>query len=90
MNLIDPADTLTVFQTSYPSGGYPWLCRFTNGGVPDTYSWLDPGGLVGGEPYPWVTPLAIADPDEQTPTQVFLGSHSVYRAQADQAAGSRT
>ena len=37
MNLIDPADTNRVFQTSYPSGGTPSVYRSLTGGAPGTF-----------------------------------------------------
>lgn len=90
MNLVDPGNTSIVFQTSYPSGGLPSVVRSTTGGGPSTFSWLATNGLVSGEPYPWVTPLAIYDHDAPTPSYAFLASNYVYRAQSDQAAGTFT
>ena len=84
MNLVDPADPNRVFQTSYPSGGRPSLIRSTTGGDPNTFSTLATNGIVSGEPFPWVTPLAVL------PGTVFVGSHSVYRASAGQSASSFT
>ncbi len=95
MNLVDPANPNTVFQSSYPyppSGPnrLPRLVRSTTGGSPSTFSWLAQNGLIGGEPYPWVTPLAIYDHDASTPTYAFLASNYVYRAQTDQPTSSFT
>ncbi len=90
MNLVDPANPNIVFQTSYPSGGLPSLVRSTTGGSPSTFSWLAKFGLTSGEPYPWVTPLAIYDHDASTPTYALLASNYIYRAQSDQATGSFT
>jgi hypothetical protein len=82
MNLVDPADVNRVFQTSYPSGGLPWLTLSNTGGGPGTHAWVSQTGMTSGEPYPWVTPLAIL------PNTVFVGSHSVYRATTGGPAGS--
>jgi photosystem II stability/assembly factor-like uncharacterized protein len=84
MNAVDPVDTNRVFQTSYPAGGTPSVYRSTSGGVPNTFSRLATIGIVGGEPFPWVTPLnVLAD-------AIFVGSHSVYRANSTQPTGSFT
>jgi hypothetical protein len=88
MNLVDPGNTSIVFQTSYPYSGLPSVVRSTAGGGPSTFSWLAKNGLVSGEPYPWVTPLAIYDHDGATPTYAFLASNYVYRAQSDQPAAT--
>ena len=90
MNAVDPADPAVVFQTSYPSGGTPSVLRSSSNGAPNTFSWLAENGLVSGEPYPWVTPLAIADRDASTPTHLFLGSNHAYRADASQPTASFT
>lgn len=84
MNLVDPADPNRVFQTSYPSSGRPSIIRSTTGGDPNTFSTLATNGIVSGEPFPWVTPLAIL------PGTAFVGSHSVYRAASGQSASSFT
>ena len=81
MNLIDPTNTTRVFQTSYPAGGTPSVYRSLSGGVPNSFSRLPTFGIVAGEPFPWVTPLAML------PGNAFVGSHSVYRA--DHVAGAR-
>ena len=78
MNLVDPANTNRVFQTSYPSGGRPSVCRSLTGGGPNSCAWLPTFGIVIGEPFPWVTPLAIL------PGTAFVGSNFVYRASASQ------
>jgi photosystem II stability/assembly factor-like uncharacterized protein len=84
MNVIDPANTSRVFQTSYPSGGTPSVYRSLSGGVPSTFSRLATFGIVVGEPFPWVTPLAILS------QQIFVGSHSVYRGDTTQGTSSFT
>lgn len=88
MNLVDPADADTVFQTSYPSGGFPSVLRSTTGGAPNSFSYLRTAGLTMNEPYPWVTPLAILDSGPSSPTYAFLASNFVYRADTAQASGT--
>lgn len=75
MNLVDPIDPNRVFQTSYPSNGAS-VYRSVNGGAPNTFVRLPTTGLIGSEPFPWVTPLAIER------NMIFTASHSVYRAVA--------
>ncbi len=84
MNLVDPGTPDRVFQTSYPSGGRPSIYRSTSGGGPNSYSGLATNGIVSGEPFPWVTPLAVVS------GTAFVGSHSVYRAATGQSASSFT
>ena len=84
MNIVDAGNPSLVFQTSYPSGGLPSLAKSSSGGNPGSFSWMARSGLVTGEPYPWVTPLA------GTAGYIFLGSHSVYRAPTNQSPGTFT
>jgi photosystem II stability/assembly factor-like uncharacterized protein len=84
VNLVDPLTPSRVFQTSYPSGGTPSVYRSTSGGSPGTFGRLATNGIVAGEPFPWVTPLSMVA------GTVFVGSHSVYRAAANQTTGSFT
>lgn len=88
MNLVDPENPALVFQTSYP-GSLPSVLRSSTSGAPNSFSWLAQNGLVSGEPYPWVTPMAIVDTPSSSP-RVFLASHSVYRAATDQPVDSFT
>ncbi len=84
MNLVDPASPAIVFQTSYPSSSLPNIIRSSSGGVPGSFCWMGRTGITAG-PFPWVTPLAIADSGPATPTYVFVASDRVYRA--DSAVG---
>ena len=84
MNVIDPANTTRVFQTSYPSGGTPSVYRSLSGGTPGSYNRLTTFGIGVGEPFPWVTPLAIL------PGTVFVGSNFVYRGTTTQPVSSFT
>jgi hypothetical protein len=88
VNLVDPGQPTTVFQTSYPWDGYPSVLRSVVGGGPNTFEWLWIGGLVQNEPYPWVTPLAIWDPGPDEGSVIFVASNHVYRADAAQSAGA--
>ncbi|HET8646296.1 MAG TPA: hypothetical protein VFO85_12450 [Vicinamibacteria bacterium] len=83
VNVVDPVTSTQVFQTSYPNNG-PSVYRSQNGGAPNTFSRLATNGAVGGEPWPWVTPLAIK------PGMIFVGSHSVYRGATSQSTGGFT
>ena len=87
VNVVDVNPTIT-FQSSYPSGGLPNMARSANSGNPNSYAWMAKNGLVQGEPYPWVTPMAGSHQDGAG--YIFLGSHSVYRATTSQNAGSFT
>jgi hypothetical protein len=87
VNIVDLNPTIT-FQSSYPSGGLPNTARSASSGNPNSYAWMAKNGLVQGEPYPWVTPLAGSHQDGAG--HIFLGSHSVYRAATSQNAGSFT
>lgn len=78
MNLVDPLNSNTVFQSSYPSGGRPNVVRSTTGGDPGTFSFLSGSGLGVGEPWPWVTPMAISADGAKTQTYLFIGSNRVY------------
>ena len=84
MNLIDPADPTLVFQTSYPSGGTPSVYRSLNSGAPSTFSRLPTSGITAGEPFPWVTPLALIR------RTAFVGSNYLYRAATSQPQSSFT
>ncbi|MBO9663038.1 PKD domain-containing protein [Dokdonella sp.] len=72
MNAFDQINPLIVFQTSYPSGGYPSIVRSTQGGSNGSYSGMSNAGLVAGN-FPWVTPLATAG------DQLFVASDVLYR-----------
>jgi photosystem II stability/assembly factor-like uncharacterized protein len=72
MNLVDPADTSLVFQTSYPATGAA-VYRSLSGGIPNTFNRLPTAGMATNEPFPWVTPLAVL------PGTIFVGSNYVYR-----------
>lgn len=82
MNLVDPLNPAIVYQTSYPSG-LPNVVRSTSGGAPGTFSWLPMTGCGTGEPYPWVTPLAIVANAAGTQSYQFVGSNRVYLSQDD-------
>lgn len=73
MNAIDENDPTIVFQTSYPSGGLPYIVRSTTGGAPGSFTRMLNSGLGSGS-FPWVTPLATAG------SQLFVASDEVYRA----------
>jgi len=85
MNLVDPSNPEIVYQTSYPSGGFPSLYRSSQGGAPNTLFGVSNTGLVGGDSWPWVVQLGIADLDDQTPTTLFIASQRVYRSTTDGA-----
>lgn len=85
MNVVSPEDPATVFQTSYPWGDKPSICKSVVGGAPGTCMWMSTNGIGDGEPFPWVTPLAAAAPGPGVPAQLFVASHSVYRGRADQS-----
>lgn len=78
MNLVDPLNPDILYQTSYPSGGLPSLVRSSNGGT--WWTWLSGSGLGSGEPWPWVTPLAISSNPAGDHTHVFIGSNRIYRS----------
>ncbi len=83
MNLVDPSNPDIVFQTSYPSGGFPNILRSTTGGAPNSFNWITTSGMVGGDPWPWVVQMGIADLDGSNPTQIFVVSSRVYRSAVD-------
>ncbi len=87
MNLVDPGNPNYVFQTSYPSGGPSVYCSTTGGG-PNTFARLATTGIGSGEPFPWVTQLAIVP--NSTSSTVFVASNFVYRADARQNTWSWT
>ena len=72
MNAFDQNDPSIVFQTSYPSGGFPNIVRSLQGGSNGSYSGMPTAGLVEGN-FPWVTPLATAG------SLLFVASDTVYR-----------
>jgi hypothetical protein len=84
MNLVDQTDPNRIFQTSYPQGDGASVYRSSSGGSPGSFARLPTTGLVGNEPFPWVTPMA----NERN--MIFVGSHSVYRAVTSQPQGSFT
>jgi hypothetical protein len=88
MNVVDANNPSVVFQTSYPSGGLPWIAKSTAGGTPNSFGWMAQNGLVSGEPFQWVTPLAGAQAGGAG--YLFVGSHSVYRANTNQSPGTFT
>jgi uncharacterized protein YgiB involved in biofilm formation len=73
MNALDPTNPSIVFQTSYPSGGYPKILRSTTGGGAGTFSYLPNTGLTSSSNFPWVTPMAVAS------NSIFVASDVVYR-----------
>jgi hypothetical protein len=73
-----------VFQTSYPSGGVPRLILSTTGGDPNTFASVATTGITAGEPFPFVTPIAIVS------GTAFVGSNALYRGATSQAAASFT
>ena len=81
MNMIDPRTPQTVYQTSYPSQG-PSIARSYNGGV-GGWTWLNGTGLSSGDPWPWVTPMAISGNPDGTATHLFVGSNRIYRSDND-------
>lgn len=83
MNVVDPLEPQKVYQTSYPYGSLPSILRSNSGGQPGTFSWLPTTGLTAGEPYPWVTPLAITANAAGTETYLFVGSNRVYISGSD-------
>ncbi|WP_338844882.1 PKD domain-containing protein [Massilia sp. W12] len=72
MNAIDPSNTNTVLQTSYPSGSYPSIVRSTTGGAGGSYKDLPTTGLSASANFPWVTPLATAG------SKVWVASDTLY------------
>jgi photosystem II stability/assembly factor-like uncharacterized protein len=74
MNAVDATNPARVFQTSYPNDGGPNLILSTAHGEPYSYQWVNQSGLVGSEPFAWVTPLTTAA------GSVFVASNRVYRA----------
>jgi len=81
MNAVDATSPNRVFQTSYPNGG-AMVILSTDGGTPDSYQWVSQAGMVGSEPFPWVTPLVTAA------GYVFVASNHVYRAPIGDDAGA--
>lgn len=73
MNAFDENDPSIVFQTSYPSSGFPYIVRSTASGAPGTFTRMSNTGLGSGS-FPWVTPLATAG------SQLFVASDELYRA----------
>jgi ligand-binding sensor domain-containing protein len=79
MNLIDPQHPEYVFQTSYPWDDLPVMFLSSNGGI--SFHSVNTNGLTQGDPWPWKTPMEIAEPT--TPahkTPVFVASNKVYRS----------
>ncbi|HET9031878.1 MAG TPA: PKD domain-containing protein [Dokdonella sp.] len=74
MNAFDQNDPNIVFQTSYPSGGYPRIVRSMVGGSPGSFSSMSNSGITSSGSFPWVTPLASAG------SQLFVASNILYRA----------
>ncbi|MEN9867774.1 MAG: hypothetical protein RL748_3364 [Pseudomonadota bacterium] len=72
MNAIDPSNTNTVLQTSYPGGSLPSVVRSTTGGAGGSYSSLPTTGLTASSNFPWVTPLATAG------SKVWVASDRLY------------
>ena len=78
MNLVDPAEPNVIFQTSYASGGFPYIVRSDNY-AQNGWTFVSTSGMTPGDPWPWVIQLAIADKDDSTPTSMFAGSSRIYR-----------
>ena len=79
MNVIDSTATNVVFQTSYPSNGFPNIYRSVLGGTPNSFQYVGMNGVTSGV-FPWVTPLIGIN------GQVFMGGGSrMYRATANAA-----
>jgi PKD repeat protein len=74
MNAIDATNPSIVFQTSYPSGGFPSIYRSTTGGGANSFSKLATTGMTSSSSFPWVTPMAVAS------NRLFTASNVVYRA----------
>lgn len=78
VNLVDPANSDVVIQTSYPYDGYPNLFRSTN--KARSFRWLGVEGLTQNEPWPWVTPLDVAGPTDTRATSMYIASNRLYRS----------
>ena len=87
MNLVAPQNPQIVVQAGYPSGGLPQVHRSTSGGGPGTLVTIPSSGLTSGEPYPWVTPLAVSPPHHVHPATIFLGSNRLYRGPIETTSG---
>ena len=74
MNAIDPTNPSIVFQTSYPSGGFPSIYRSTSGGGANSFTKLPTTGMTSSSSFPWVTPMAVAS------NRLLTASNVVYRA----------
>jgi photosystem II stability/assembly factor-like uncharacterized protein len=81
-NLVDPADTRTVYQTGFPSRGEctrPRLSRSRNHGRPDTFrSVEDPSGVSCDDPWGWMMPMAAARVSAEAPSVLFIASNRVF------------
>lgn len=73
MNALDSNNPNIVFQTSYPSGGFPKILRSTSGGGAGTFSYLPDTGITSSSNFPWVTPLAVES------GYIFVASDTLYR-----------
>lgn len=74
MNAFDQNDPNIVFQTSYPSSGFPRIVRSMVGGSPGSFSSVSNSGITSSNSFAWVTPLATAG------SQLFVASNVLYRA----------
>lgn len=79
-NVVDTLSPDVVIQTSYPWNGLPSLYRSTQGGQPNTFSFVLPTGLTVGEPWPWKTPLTGSLRGRGDAFELFIGSNRVYRS----------
>lgn len=80
-NLYDPLAPDVVFQTSYPSGGYPSIVRSNDGGRPGSFRWLNMDGVTANEPTGWVLPMANAVMPGDSKTAIFIGTNRIYRSE---------
>ena len=74
MNAFDQNNPNIVFQTSYPSDGFPNIVRSMVGGSPGSFSGMSHSGMSSSSAFAWVTPLATAG------SQLFAASDVLYRA----------
>jgi photosystem II stability/assembly factor-like uncharacterized protein len=84
MNAIDPSVPTRVLQTSYPQSNTPSVYRSNSSGNVNTFSRLATNGIEPGEPFPWVTPLAML------PGMIYVASHSLYQGDAGQPTSTFT
>ena len=73
MNAVDPTTPSRVFQTSYPSGGFPNIVRSEANGSLGSFQGVPTAGMTQSSSFPWVTPLAVAG------SQLFASSNTLYR-----------